>query len=551
MRVTDIEKHGTRSTLIGNTTASQPNDNDGTQSWTSPWIKGDAMTAHALYYFDTMTTLGQQYMRGQEVTFSGPTIEGLWTYSPIKYWPQQGYLDFYAQYPSDEMLAAMRISVEYATPDDGLTLPGDMPEDDLVETASGAPLRTRGGGVTTSDVPAGISSLRLWHEDPSERVISFRLKMHPHSLLPPNPTDEPLQNSVPILEYDDAHHQPDLLYAHHPHLSKPSVDTRVDYSFTHTMMGVRFWLKGYDMPEEDGDGDNPAGGGGDATSRERSSCQTRADVTPVYTASRFKNISNFTVNSISFGPVYIAGECVAYDNTNWAQYYATLNEATHHSDEPVKLRYVWKYADSAPTYKVRLKDGTESSDYTMAPPYGGCEQRTPVTGKSEPTLIDPAYPLPEGGITDIFTQRCDYSLTDYPAAHGAFSIVAARSDEGWHPNVSVPLLPVLDMERGVGAEQSAFIIPPQMFLADNPYIKVTYTITEAVDGDEEPETLTFTTEPVPIPMDGGSINVEDGEILDLYFTFDLDGDDHFRFIVDAKINPWLKGGEQEEEWRNW
>lgn len=555
-----------RGTLIGGLGATRPNDDDGHQDWTTPWVQDDAMTVNAHYYFDSMTMLGQKFLGGQEVVYndndddddnpstsSGQAHTGEWTYSPVKYWPQQGYLDFFAQYPSDEMLRNMRMTVEYATPDDGLTLPGDMVEGDLTETA--APSNRRGAAAPTrteASLPTGISSLRFYHESPLDTVISFRLRQIASSIIAPSPTAEGIPNAAPVVEFNDAVHQPDLMYAHHPHLSKPSVGTTVDYSFTHVMMGVRFWLKGLDRPSDDGNTD----GGTDAmaaaatpsASRQGGGVPAREPAPePEYVGSRFKNVSDFTINSISFGPVYAAGECVAYDNTDWGSYYTALDAATQHSTVPVKLRYVWKYGDAAPAYRVFHADGT-ADDYTMAPPFGGCERRTPYGGAPAPAYVDAAYPLTP--MTDIYTQRCDYSLTHYTGT-GAFSATAAKTDGGWQPAQSTPILPVLDFSRNASRDHSAFIIPPQAFLAGNPYVRVTYTIAEAVDGDATPETISFTTETVAIPMDGAMINVEDGEILDIYFTFDVDGDDYFKFIIDAKVNPWQYGGQQDETWTNW
>lgn len=542
-RVVTDSAHSTtsRGTLIGGLDATRPNDDDHHQPWSAPWSDGDAMTVNALYYYDTMTTLGQQFVKGQEVYYNDDAGRGEWSYTPVKYWPQQGYLDFFAQYPSDEMLRSMRMTVAYATPDPGLTLPGDLPEDDLVETAF--PSRHKAPARTEAAFPTGISSLRFYHESPRDTVISFRLRQIASAINPPQPTAEGISNAVPTVEYNDALHQPDLLYAHHPHLAKPDRPTTVDCAFTHAMMGVRFWLKGLDRPADTGD----TGGSDDAMTAVEPPAPSPD---PEYVASRFRNISDFTINSISFGPVYCAGECVAYDHTDWPAYYATLDAATQHSEVPVKLRYVWNYGAAAPTYTTPLKDGTTSAPYTMAPPYGGCEGRTPYGGAPAPALIDAAYPLPAKPLTDIYTQRCDYSLTDYTGT-GAFSTAAARTDEGWQPEESTPILPVLELDRHAPRPHSAFIIPPQAFLAGNPYIRVTYTIAEAVEGDDTPETLSFTTETVAIPMDGAAINVEDGEILDIFFTFDIDGDEYFKFLIDAKVTPWQFGGQQDEEWRNW
>lgn len=557
-----VEQEGgvaTRGTMMGSLEADLPNDDNEQQPWHIwPWITGDEFTANALYYFDSMTLLGQSFMRDLCVVAKADAIVNDddndddnyddnyddsrktvdWSYAPVKQWPNQGYLDFFAMYPSKEMLSKMRINLAYEAPD--LTLPSDMEEDDeeFVETKSSSSRRSRGDAEL---LPAGISSLRFWHESPLDTVITFRCKMHPAAIEPPISTEEGVMNSEPVIEYNDATLQPDLMFAHHPHMAKPSVSNKVQMSFTHSMMAVRFWLKGADRREGDGSG------GSD-----------------LRVGSRFRNIGDFTINNVSFGPVYIGGECVAYDNTDWQAYYEHLNEATHYSDEHVKLRYVWKYGEDAPDYIVQTADGS-TGVYTMAPPYGGCEYRIPLpygyicdyhdpipgnTPLVAPRVIDPAYPLPDEPLTDIFSQRCDFSIKDC-SSDTPFSEAESKTPAGWQPSHSTPILPVLDSKRGVGSKYSAFIIPPQMFLRGNPYVKITYTITETTNGGVEPDKMTFTTETVSIPMTTPFINIEDGEILDLYFTFDLDGDDFFKFLIDAQITPWQYGGRQEDEWTNW
>lgn len=531
----DFAGVASRGTMLGDFEAKAPNDDDEQQPWRKwPWVTGDEFTANTLYYFDSMTLLGQKFMSdvcvrakvqgGADVYDEAKGVD--WSYTPVKQWPNQGYLDFFAYYPSKETLGKMRINVSHQAT--GLTLPTDMPEDDLVETGSPSSAPAYAAARAGEDLlPPGISSLRFWHENPMDTVITFRCKMHPAAIDSPDPTPEGVHNSEPVTEYNDAKQQPDLMFAHHPHMAKPSVNNRVQMSFTHSMMAVRFWLKGADRQDD--------------------------DVSDTRVGCRFRNISDFCINSVTFGPVYMAGECVAYDNTDWQTYYEHLNEATQYSDEHVKLRYVWKYGENTPHYTVKLADGTTSSPYTMAPPYGGCEYRIPLppaVSPAAPTVIDPAYPLPAEPLIDVFTQRCDFSILDYPGSI-PFSEMLAKTEAGWQPTVSAPILPVFDHTRGVSGKYSAFIIPPQMFVRGNPYIKVTYTITELSDNAATPDKMTFTTETVAIPMTVDYINIEDGEILDLYFTFEIDGDDYFKFLIDAKVTPWQYGGEQEEEWKNW
>lgn len=491
----------TRGTLIGSTGASQPNDDDGQQPWTSPWISGDVMSVNALYYFDSMTLLGQQFMAEQEVrcNVAGDPAVTAWQYAPVKYWPNQGYLDFYAQYPSMKTLA-------------GIVSPTN-----------------------------GLSSLRYWHESPLDTVLSFRYYALPATKVAPTPNDmdNPIEDKD-ITElfpdgFHDAEKQPDLMFAHHPHLSKPAVSSKVDFSFTHAMMGVRFWIKGLDDQDASSDASH---------------------------YSWFRNVQDFKIESVSFGPVYTGGEVIAFDNTNWQKYYDGKNEATQTSTEPVKLRYLWNFGDQ----KVTLPDGTTATMTT--PAYGGYRKKydkasgTPLWSVDYVhTPIDLGYGIEAKAST--FSQTCDYSLkAKFPwdtsksdadnLATNAFP--KEKSETKWVPKKSFPLLPVMDTERGVDAGQSAFIFPPQFFAPGVKYIRVTFTMV-----DDDGSTLTHTLD-APISMlpsdawwDAGRtmLRVEDGEILDLYFTFSIDGDEYFKFLVDAQVTPWQKGGEQEEEWRNW
>lgn len=490
----------TRGTLIGSTGASQPNDDDGQKRWTSPWVTGDVMSVNALYYFDSMTLLGQQFMAEQEVrcNVAGDPAVTAWQYAPVKYWPNQGYLDFYAQYPSMKTLA-------------GIVSPTN-----------------------------GLSSLRYWHESPLDTVLSFRYYALPAAKAAPTPNDmdNPIEDKKITDLYPDGFHdaetQPDLMFAHHPHLSKPAVSSKVDFSFTHAMMGVRFWIKGLDDQDASSDASH---------------------------YSWFRNVQDFKIESVSFGPVYTGGEVIAFDNTNWQQYYAGKDEATQTSAEPVKLRYLWNFGGQ----KVTLPDGTTADMKT--PAYGGYRKKydveagTPWSTTYVHNPIDLGYGIEAKAST--FSQTCQYSLREkFPwdasksdaenQSENAFP--KEKNETKWVPKQSFPLLPVMDTERGVDAVQSAFIFPPQFFAPGVKYIRVTFTMK-----DDDDSTLTHTLD-APISMtekdawwDSGRqmLRVEDGEILDLYFTFSIDGDEYFKFLVDALVTPWQKGGEQTEEWKNW
>lgn len=485
----------TRGTLIGSTGASQPNDDDGQQqNWTSPWISGDVMSVNALYYFDSMTLLGQQFMHNQDVTAAVNGSAASWSYAPVKYWPNQGYLDFYAQYPSVQKLA-------------DIVLPTN-----------------------------GLSSLRYWHESPLDTVLTFRYYALPAAKAAPtlHDMDNPIEDKPVTDVFNDAKSQPDLMFAHHPHLSKPAVSSKVDFSFTHAMMGVRFWIKGLDG-------------------------QAESDASAHY--SWFRNVQDFKIESVSFGPVYTGGEVIAFDNTNWQKYYDGKNEATQTSTEPVKLRYLWNFGSQ----KVTLPDGTTATMTT--PAYGGYRKKydkapgTPLwsVGYVHPP-IDPGYAIEAKAST--FSQTCNYRLKDkFPWIESktesenkaANAFPKEKSETKWVPKKSFPLLPVMEAARG-DASLSAFIFPPQFFDQDVKYIRVTFTMV-----DDDGSTLTHTLD-APISMSDsdawwdagrGMLRVEDGEILDLYFTFSIDGDEYFKFLVDAQVTPWQKGGEQTEEWRNW
>ncbi|MCQ2335386.1 MAG: fimbrillin family protein [Paludibacteraceae bacterium] len=512
-----------RGVLKGELNATEPNDHDGNQHWGEPWVVDDQFSTYAYYYYNTMTILGQQFMHDQAVDYDGTN----WTYSPIKYWPNQGYLDLFAHYPSTAMLNEL-LAAPVDLDDTGLQV-GDIPAGPSLAPASRA-----------ATLPLGLSSLRFWHENIADTTITFRYYCLPAPIAAPelHDMDNGIENDPPNTSYTDAEYQPDLMMAHRPHLSKPSVPTRVNYSFTHAMMGVRFWIKGLD-------GQDPIDPGSHYT--------------------KVRNMQDFTINSVSFGPVYSGGEVIAFDNTDWTKYYNSVTpgpivpdasaseQSTANSTEPVKLRYLWNFGG-------RRAAGMLSDMPT--PAYGGYKDKYdnpsawPVNYVR--SAIDQAYPITT--TVDTYTQTCygglrsrfpwDNEKTD-EQNWTAGNYPHTKTDTWWNCKESFPLMPTLD---GSSADHMAFIIPPQFFAPTVPYIRVTFTMR-----DEDGSTLTHTLE-ARIPMDPhdewwdatrGMLRVEDGQVLDIYFTFVIDGDDYFQFLVDAVVDPFVYGGGGGVEWGDW
>lgn len=171
-------------------------DNEG------PWEDEDEFVVNALYYRSATTTLGQQFFDNQTVTASvtnntwNNSTTTAWEYSPQKYWPQQGFVDFYAAYPKDY-------------------------------------------------VDNNMDRQRFFHENMGDTVISTRFYLdkpkegEPTGLLI-NRLDNTQQE---IKRYTDAIEQWDLMFSHRPHLSKPDVTTPVKFYFSHAEMAVRFFTK--------------------------------------------------------------------------------------------------------------------------------------------------------------------------------------------------------------------------------------------------------------------------------------------------------------------
>lgn len=156
----------------------------------TPWAAGDNFAVTANYYYSNTTNVAQQFMSESRVTYQvtgsnwyGTT--GGWIYSPVKYWPQQGYLDLFAVHPADYL--------------------------------------------------PNLDRQRWYHEDLSSTILKTRFY-----LSEPKPATSP---GTPNEKYSDAEEQWDLMFSHRPTLSKPDHATPVKFTFTHAEMAVRFWTK--------------------------------------------------------------------------------------------------------------------------------------------------------------------------------------------------------------------------------------------------------------------------------------------------------------------
>lgn len=166
------------------------------------WEKDDQFVVNAHYYYSTTTTLAQDFMVDTPVTYttSGTSWYGTtnyWDYSPIKYWPQQGYLDFFAVYPQDYYVH-------------------------------------------------NLDRQRLFHEELDNTIIKTRFYLD--APIAGVATDKivPLADGTgdkEIKTYSDAIEQWDLMFSHRPHLSKPDITTPVKFYFSHAEMAVRFFVK--------------------------------------------------------------------------------------------------------------------------------------------------------------------------------------------------------------------------------------------------------------------------------------------------------------------
>lgn len=160
----------------------------------TPWAAGDNFAVTANYYYSNTTNVAQQFMSESRVTYQvtgsnwyGTT--GGWIYSPVKYWPQQGYLDLFAVHPADYL--------------------------------------------------PNLDRQRWYHEDLSNTILKTRFY-----LSEPKPATSP---GTPNEKYSDAEEQWDLMFSHRPTLSKPDHATPVKFTFTHAEMAVRFWTKFLDV----------------------------------------------------------------------------------------------------------------------------------------------------------------------------------------------------------------------------------------------------------------------------------------------------------------
>lgn len=169
---------------------------------TGPWAIGDHIVVNALYYNSAITTLGQQFLDDQTVTATITTNNWnnssttTWNYAPVKYWPQQGYVDFYAAYPKDY-------------------------------------------------VDNNLDRQRLFHESLAGTVLSTRFYLDkPKAGVPTGETINRIDGTTQaVTNYSDAIEQWDLMFSHRPHLSKPDVTTPVKFHFSHAEMAVRFFTK--------------------------------------------------------------------------------------------------------------------------------------------------------------------------------------------------------------------------------------------------------------------------------------------------------------------
>lgn len=167
-----------------------------------PWANGDQFVVNALYYRSATTTLGQQFLQDQTVTATITTdtwnnsSTTTWNYTPIKYWPQQGYVDFFAAYP-----------IEY--------------------------------------VKNNLYRQRLFHEDLAGNVLTTRFYLSKPELgvLTGETINRLDDTPQAVTNYKDAITQYDLMFSHRPHFSKPDVTTPVRFYFSHAEMAVRFFVR--------------------------------------------------------------------------------------------------------------------------------------------------------------------------------------------------------------------------------------------------------------------------------------------------------------------
>lgn len=462
----------TRGTMAGNT------------PWTTwPYYTSETdrskMTVNGVYYVDAMTPLGQQFMYDQEVAYNppvSPATQGTWSYTPIKYWPNVGYLDLYALTPSLDQLAAELTTPEkgsgirnltyYHQPKDGVLIsfdystrkPGGTPPEvsDLAKPDEGH-LKEGADNIPVS--PAKIDANFTGDLQSYEKHASFNA-------------------------YDDARHQPDLMLAYHPHLVKPAVGTKVAMNFTHSLMAVRFWLKGKDDRDDE-----------------------TSNVPNINTlkSCAFKQISDFRLESVSLGNVYYSGHCDAYDKTDWAAYGTATNGDLfkYDSSTPVLLTYRWSFDNDADPREWF----TQKTDFSLRERY-----------------FTDQNPIPDA-LKEKFPQK--------------------KENKWWALPKSVPLIPdfrapnegyssgQIEGHTGVGA----FLLPPQALQGNHQDLRVSFTMT-----DDDGTTLTQTLES-KMPMTDEEANttglvIGPGQVLDIYLTFHLDGDDYFKFQIDAQISNW-------------
>lgn len=185
-----------------------------------PWETGDQFVVNAYYYNSSTTTLGQQFFYDQKVTAAVSTdswnnsSSTSWSYDPVKYWPQQGYVDYFAAYPKDYVDHNMDRQRLY--------------HENLGDT---------------------VISTRFYLDKPKAQLASLDQLASSGKLAPLDPLAQSGLLVVPadqLPQYSDATEQWDLMFSHRPHLSKPDVTTPVRFHFSHAEMAVRFFVKTLD-----------------------------------------------------------------------------------------------------------------------------------------------------------------------------------------------------------------------------------------------------------------------------------------------------------------
>lgn len=156
------------------------------------WSDGEEICVNAIYYRLPNTDLGEQFMYNNAVTAAVADGTTSWSYTPVKYWPQTGVVEFYAVSPRSVVTHPM------------------------------------------------LSTQTFYRHDAMIRVNEARYALQAHAKpMPALPTDAET--------YDDATRQPDLMFAYCADRTKPAVDEKVNFLFTHAAMAVRFFFGTADL----------------------------------------------------------------------------------------------------------------------------------------------------------------------------------------------------------------------------------------------------------------------------------------------------------------